>query len=306
MLTPSLLRLNLPVAATNDAIARDTSSQCWHQLVAAQRPKIRSWTRRKWLASVGIGLGLQTGGILITCSGKEPRQWPIELQVGRFKIHADFDVSTSADLPLELSDLAADVSSVLGIETSQQPVHVVLFASASEYQRYMRNYFPQLPQRRALFIQDRGPGMLFAHWHADIASDLRHEITHALLNDSSQALPLWLDEGLAKYFEAERNTRFDGHVYLTEVGQRATRGMVPSLQQLEAIDQLSQFHEPQYRDSWAWGHFLIHRSAATRELLKRTLAQYRSGMDSLPLSRQLALLSSDMAGEFLSHFRAFG
>lgn len=302
---PSLLRLDLPVAATHDATARPAASQCMQWQAAPQTQETPSFTRRRLLALLGLGLGIQAAWVPLICGGTELRQWPNELQVGRFTIHADFDVSTSAELPLELSHLTADVSTVLGIEASQQPVHVVLFASAHEYRRYMRNYFPQLPERRALFIQDRGPGMLFAHWHADVASDLRHEITHALLNDSPRPLPLWLDEGLAKYFETERSRRFDGNVYVQEISQRAGRGLIPSLQALEAVDQLNEFQETHYRDSWAWAHFLIHRSAATRELLIRALAQHRSGADPLPLSRQLDLLSSDIRSEFLAHFRAF-
>lgn len=298
----SLLRLNLPVAATNDATALPVVGQCWQRKSVSQSRGAPSLTRRGLLALLGVGLS--TAWLAVDCVGNEPRQWPNELQVGRFTIHADFDVSTSADLPLELSRLTTDVSSVLGIEASHKPVHVVLFASAHEYGRYMRNYFPQLPERRALFIQDRGPGMLFAHWHADVASDLRHEITHALLNDSPRPLPLWLDEGLAKYFEAERSRRFDGHIYVQEVSQRAGRGLVPLLQALEAVDQLDEFQESHYRDSWAWAHFLIHRSTATRELLNRALAQHRSGADPLPLSRQLDLLNSDISSEFLAHFRA--
>ncbi len=305
MLNSNLLRLKLPVAATTDATAPAVGGQCWQQLAAPQRLESQSLTRRRLLTFLGLGGGIQAFSPSVVCWGDEPRQWLFELQVGRFTIHADFDVATLADLPLELTGLTGDVSSVLGIEATHQPVHVVLFASASEYQRYMRNYFPQLPERRALFIQDRGPGMLFAHWHADIASDVRHEVTHALLNDSSRPLPLWLDEGLAKYFEAERSRRFDGHAYLQEVSQRASRGIVPTLQPLEAADQLSEFKEPHYRDSWAWVHFLIHRSAATRELLQRALAQHRSGADPLPLSRQLDLLSREISSEFLAHFRAF-
>ncbi|MCC6507535.1 MAG: hypothetical protein IT423_00400, partial [Pirellulaceae bacterium] len=156
MVKPSLLRLKLPVAAIIDATARPVGSQCLQWQAAPQTQETSSLTRRRLLAFLGLGVGIQAAWLPLVCGGNELRQWPNELQGGRFTIHADFDVSTSAELPLELSRLTSDVSSVLGIEASQQPVHVVLFASAHEYRRYMRNYFPQLPERRALFIQDRG------------------------------------------------------------------------------------------------------------------------------------------------------
>ncbi len=234
----------------------------------------------------------------------EPRQWPVELKLGRFEIHSDFDITSASPLSPELAQLSNDVCSVLELGSCDKPVHVVLFESQHEYQRYMRNYFPQLPERRALFIQDRGPGMLFAHWHADWASDLRHEITHALLNDSSHPLPLWLDEGLAEYFEVERTRRFDGCEYLAVVNERCVQGLVPSLKQLEEINDLPQFNEAHYRDSWAWVHFLIHRSSTTRKLLVKYLANSRVGVEQLPLSRQLSQYSQDIHVDFQQHFQS--
>lgn len=234
----------------------------------------------------------------------EPRQWPVELKLGRFEIHSDFDITSASSLSPELTLLSNDVCAVLELGSCDKPVHVVVFESQHEYQRYMRNYFPQLPARRALFIQDRGPGMLFAHWHAEMATDLRHEITHALLNDGSHPLPLWLDEGLAEYFEVERDRRFDGCEYLSAVHERCVQDLVPSLKKLEEIHDLTQFKETHYRDSWSWVHFLIHRSSTTRKLLVKYLADRRAGVEQLPLSRQLQQYSHDIHHDFQQHFQS--
>jgi hypothetical protein len=43
--------------------------------------------------------------------------------------------------------------------------------------------------------------MVFAYRGEDFETDLRHECTHALLNAALPVVPLWLDEGLAEYFE---------------------------------------------------------------------------------------------------------
>ena len=246
--------------------------------------------------------GLLVGSFAGLAAAAEPRAWPYESSLGRFQIHADFDVSAAAPLAPELSELAADVRQVLAIEGGEQTVHVVLFASSAEYHRYMHNYFPQLPARRALYIQDRGPGMLFAHWHSDVAADLRHEVTHALLNDGGGPLPLWLDEGLAEYFEIERERRFRQADYLPDVAQRVGQGLIPQLEQLEQIEDLPQFTTDHYRDSWSWVHFLIHRSPETRQLLVAYVASLRSGVSQLPLSRQLRQLSADVRGDYQAHF----
>ncbi len=237
-----------------------------------------------------------------SCLGVEPRDWPVELQVGRFQIHSDFNVANQSGLTPELTSLSNEIGGLLGIQAGDEPVHIVLFETAREYQRYMRNYFPDLPERRALFIQNRGPGMLFAHWHIEIATDLRHEITHAMLNDGPRPLPLWLDEGLAEYFEVTSERRFGGSDYVKPVAERAAMGLVPSLQRLEAIDDLQSFKDVQYRDSWSWVHFLLHRSAASRALLVRYLQQHRSGSEPLPLSRQLLQLSPDASADYCAHF----
>ncbi len=232
----------------------------------------------------------------------EPGTWPVELKLGRFEIHSDFSLEANGRLVAELANFPMELGDLLSLAPSEEPVHIVLFHSDREYQRYMNAYFPNLPSRRALYIRVRGPGMLFAHWHAELTTDLRHEITHALLNDGVDELPLWLDEGLAEYFEVSSKERFRGKEYLKPVTERAQQGLVPSLKQLEGISDLKQFKDPQYRDSWSWVHFLIHRSAATRQLLVRFINEHRGGVPSLPLSRQLQQHFEDTHTEYQSHF----
>lgn len=261
--------------------------------------RARCLMRTSWLC-IALCSQLASGPL----SAAEPRDWPVELAVGRFQIHSDFQLAAATPLSHELASVSRDVRDLLGIGSEDSPVHVVLFQSAQEYHRYMQNYFPQVPVRRALYIQDRGPGMLFTHWHGEVASDLRHEITHAILNDSSQALPLWLDEGLAEYFEVEGSQRFGGSAYLPAVCQRSAQGVVPSLKQLEEVTELMHFKEPHYRDSWSWVHYLLHRNAATRTMLTRYLAAVRQGTETLPLSRQLPQLTADINADFAQHFSA--
>ena len=54
-----------------------------------------------------------------------------------------------------------------------------------------------------------------AYRNPEFGNDLRHECTHALLHAVLPAVPLWLDEGLAKYFEVQRASRAYGHPYLS-------------------------------------------------------------------------------------------
>ncbi len=133
-------------------------------------------------------------------------------------------------------------------------MHMVLFERPEEYRRYLDHYFPKLPERRALFIRQRGTAMLFAHRHPDMATDLRHESVHGLLNDAQYSVPLWLDEGLAEYFEVPKAQRWSGHPHLVEVQQRI-KDAPPDLQALENIEEVRAMTSQHYRDAWAWVHF---------------------------------------------------
>lgn len=252
---------------------------------------------RSWFASLFC--------IFVCCgpiSASEPARWSSEISIRQFRVHSDFELDATEDLVAELDGMSHSIEQLLGVEVEQSEVHIVLFQTQAEYRRYMLNYFPQLPERRALYIQDRGPGMLFTHWHRDIAIDLRHEVTHALLNQTGHHLPLWLDEGLAEYYEVKADGRFQDCDYLSSVASRARLGLVPSLEKLEALVVQPTFDETNYRDSWAWVHFMLHRSQATRKLLVGYIHGVRSGAEQLKLSRQLKAMLPDLEKEFQAHF----
>ena len=139
--------------------------------------------------------------------------------------------------------------------------------------------------------------MLFTHWHDQVMTDLRHEVAHALLNHGSQQLPLWLDEGLAEYFEVERDQRFSGHPYV-----RLNQVLMP-LEQLEAITRLDAFTDEHYVASWMWIHFLMHRHPRTRQLIIDSLQRHGSGEPVLPMSRLLSEVVEQPRVELAAHFR---
>lgn len=231
------------------------------------------------------------------------RSWPHMMSIDVFTIHSDFELTQRRQLEATLLHLRGEMRSLLKLPESKATIHVVIFKDPAEYSRYMQHYFPTVAQRRAIFLQDRGPGMLFTHWHDHIDVDLRHEAAHALLNQSGSELPLWLDEGLAEYFELHSDDRYARNPYLSEVVGQAGRALVPSLLMLERIDDLAGFTEPQYRDSWAWIHFLLHRNERTRQILVEFITRAQAKTPQPPLSRQLPAILSDPMFEFQQHFQ---
>lgn len=230
------------------------------------------------------------------------RTWPYEANIDIFSVHSDFCIADEATLTKTLQHLRGDIADLLQLPVQTETIHVVLFGSSAEYIRYMQHYFPAIIQRRAIYLRDRGPGMLFTSWHDEIETDLRHEATHALLNQSGSQTPLWLDEGLAEYFEVPRENRYAGNPYLESVAERARCGLIPSLEELEDITQESDFQDSHYRDSWAWVHLLLHRRQPTRQLLLDFLSRARNQVPQPALSRQLTQVLEDPFLEFQLHF----
>ncbi len=249
---------------------------------------------------------VHSGMIRQLAAQQEAREWPYEAKVDQFLLHSDFELNDPQRLESILGGLRSDISQALNLPEQKSSIHVVLFSNAKEYSRYMNHYFPSIEPRRAIYLQDRGPGMLFTFWHDDIDTDLRHEAAHAVLNQSGVQLPLWLDEGVAEYFEVQRDKRFSQNGYGAEVAQRTAKGLVPSLLDLERIAQMSDFKDAHYRDSWAWIHFLLHRRQETRQLLIDYIARHRKLVPQANLSRQLAEIMADPTIEFKQHFSKVG
>lgn len=217
-------------------------------------------------------------------------------------MHADFNVDESPwPLREELERIDHQVTGLFHLASPAGPIHVVVMHSEGAYQHYMRTYFPTVPARRALFLRDRGPGMLFTYRHESLLQDLRHEVTHAILNDGRKPLPLWLDEGIAEYFEPEESDRYSRNSYLSEILGELRQGRITPIDQLVAIETLDAFHDVHYRHSWAWVHFMMHRSPESRALLIGYVRSYYT--DPLfRLERALATQFPDVQEELRQHF----
>lgn len=229
-------------------------------------------------------------------------RWPDERQAGPFVCHADFALAAHELLLDELSLLRKDLGAILGAPDSHEPVHLFLFQAKLTYQAYLRNYFPRVPYRRALFIKGRGPGMVFAYQGADFEIDVRHESTHALLHAWLPAVPLWLDEGLAEYFEVPRDQRSAKNPHHATLQALVRSGRLPRLEELEALDSLDAMGREEYRDAWAWVHFLLHGPREAHEELVQYLAELHAGGDAGRLSDRLRRRLPNLSRQMAEHF----
>lgn len=233
-------------------------------------------------------------------------RWPDERKAGPFICHANFSLADHQSLLAELGQLQSALADTLGVAEAKEQMHLFLFSDRQTYEAYLQRYFPGVPQRRALFVKGRGPGMVFAYLNQDFEVDVRHECTHALLHASRKDVPLWLDEGLAEYFEAPANLRVHQNPHLKLVRWSARIGRIPKIEALEVIANLDQMGRGEYRDAWAWVHFMVHGSPTAREVLISYLEDLKTGRPTPSLSSRLRRRIADLDRQFLDHFRGWG
>jgi hypothetical protein len=198
--------------------------------------------------------------------------WIEHRQAGPFEIRADFALDNHAHLLTELERLEGSLASVLKMGPIVEPVHIILFKSKQSYESYLGRYFNGAPARRALFIKGSQPGWVFAYLNPQFEIDLRHEGTHALLHAQLPMVPLWLDEGLAEYFEVPEPDRANGNPHLKYTKWGALVRRMRSLSELEELSEVRDMGNSEYRAAWAWIHFMIHGPEAAQQVLVQFLS----------------------------------
>ncbi len=179
------------------------------------------------------------------------------------------------------------LSTTLGLRVSDEPIHVYLFPTSDELEAFMRVHFPELPPRRAFFVETDTRLTVYAYWGDRVAEDLRHEVAHGYLHAVVPHLPLWLDEGLAEYFEVPRGLRGLNRPHVDEMAAELARGWRPGLERLELLTSGGEMTQTHYAESWAWVHFMLETTPERRALLHRYLQTLVAGAQPEPLSVQL-------------------
>ncbi len=174
-----------------------------------------------------------------------------------------------------LESLERDMARELGLRppADQDPVEIYVLDDRQHFEHFLKFYYPELPQRRAFFIAKGTQRVVYTYASPRLEEDLRHEATHALLHGAFGDLPLWLDEGLAEYFETDLS-RPDAERPRLELIAADLRGRwSPNLERLESLRDIRQMTQRDYREAWGWVHLLLHGPEAGKSLLMAYLGQ---------------------------------
>jgi hypothetical protein len=227
-----------------------------------------------------------------------------EVTAGQLVIRADFPLAGQHRLVRELDGLRADVSQELSLPVSDEPVHLYLFETADRYDAFVARQYPGFPARRAFFVETDTTLSVFAAWQDRIAEDLRHETTHGYVHAVVPAVPLWLDEGIAEYFETPRNDHGLHRGHVAHLAGRLLEGTWrPDMDRLESLTVAGDMSQDHYAEAWCWVHWLLHSTPDRRRLLQDYLADVRRDPETPPLSQRIRHLtpSVDAAAAVKEH-----
>ena len=214
-----------------------------------------------------------------------PRPSRHSVRVENLVLKSDAELPAGDPLVADLRRLHAAVNTGLDLPPTARDVTVYLFADEPAYRRYLEFEHPGLPPRRAYFVGTAAALHVYTFLGDRTAEDLRHETTHGLLHASLPGVPLWLDEGLAEYFETPTPGAPNGD-YPELLARELAAGRRPDLARLEEITDFAALARRDYAESWAWVHLLM---SGDRSVLLDHLASLNArGEPPVSLARRLA------------------
>jgi len=292
--------------------------QDWNNMEASRTATI---ARIRCMAAIllGAAIGWSTGCRAIKGGGEErDRAAKAEkqsaaslpnkesLRVSQFVFIADFKLREDQPLFRELAELREQVYKDLQLLPSNTVIQVYLFDDKDGYKLFMHDRYPDLPVRRAFFVaQPRSIGgedlQVFTYWGDQIQQDLRHELTHAMLHSVLKDVPIWLDEGLAEYYELPPHRKGVNAAHVTKLRNGGELPVRPNLARLEQLEKVEQMHPDEYQEAWAWVHLMQHSTPEAKAALLHYLQLLRTNAKPGPLLPALAAVFESPEDSLQTH-----
>ena len=111
-------------------------------------------------------------------------------------------------------------------------------------------------------------------------------------------VPLWLDEGLAEYFEVPTGQSGINPKHLEPLRKPGVRFDMDRLERLEEVHQMT---PAEYRESWAWVHLMMRSNPQAKQALLSYLQDLRINPNPGPLRPRLTPAFVSLDGAVQSH-----
>ena len=221
-----------------------------------------------------------------TYSSDLPAQHTVKSR--HFVIHSNVRLDSDNVLVAELEDIRERLFATLRLPEQRDPVNVYLFSNEASYRYYMNTTWQNLPPRRAYFVGTSRELAVYSFLGSNVQEDLRHEFTHGLLHATLRTVPLWLDEGLAEYFEVDPHVPGAVHAgHVNEWKNAKQEGWSPNLFKLEMLSDFRDMTQRDYAEAWGWVHYMLQTSDETAEVLLQYVASLESAKTAPRLLPQL-------------------
>lgn len=212
-----------------------------------------------------------------------------QTRTGPFAVFTGSKLAADAPVIRELHSLEDEVQETLGLraDPTADPIEVYILDDRRSFEHFLSFHYPDLPHRRAFFLANGPRRVVYTCFGDHLVEDIRHEATHALLHAAVGDIPLWLDEGLAEYFEGPASRKGLNPEHVGRLPADLAAGWAPDLVRLEGHRSVRQMTPRDYRESWAWVHFLLNDDRPRKAALLAYLADLRNSPDAAPLSKRL-------------------
>ncbi|WP_437205723.1 hypothetical protein [Planctomicrobium sp. SH664] len=232
-------------------------------------------------------------------------EWADNRTSGIFQLRSEFALgeANAQQLLQAMARQQDEIERLLQLPPGMKTIEVNLFRNRFSYQAYLKQRVPEGMNRPALYVQGTDMGRVYVYRRWGYEQDIRHECTHAVLHNSLPYLPLWLDEGLAEYFEVPAEDRSTRNPHHGELKRRLLLGWQPDLPALEKLQSLNEMGAEHYRESWAWAHFLLHGPPEVRQILSDYLFDIQRGALAGQLSDRLLTRLPNVNAQLVSHLR---
>ena len=216
-----------------------------------------------------------------------------QTRTGPFLVCTNNRLDPDSTVVRQLNALETQISETLGlrVDPGDEPIEIYLLDDRPAFDHFLQCYYPDLPRRRAFFLANGRKRVVYTFLGDRTAEDVRHEATHALLHVALGDIPLWLDEGLAEYFEGTSSQ--PGTVggvnaeHLDRLPLDLAAGWSPDLHRLETLRSVREMSPRDYRESWAWIHYLLNDSRPHKAALLAYLGDLRTDPNPRPISDRL-------------------